>query len=63
MNCLTSITWKLYFNGLACNHGQCFGVVIISHNDAEFEMLSGLNYNCTNSQDKYKALLFDLEIL
>ena len=55
--------WKLYFDGSAYKEGQCVGVVIISPNGAEFEMSSRLNYNCTNNQAEYEALLFGLEIL
>jgi hypothetical protein len=55
--------WKLYFDGLACSDGQGIGIVLISLNDAYFEMASRLEYFYTNNQAEYEALLFSLEIL
>jgi ribonuclease HI len=37
--------------------------VLISHSGAEIEMSSRLNFNCTNNQTKYQALLFRLIML
>jgi ribonuclease HI len=55
--------WKLYFDGSASSDGQCIGIAFISPNDAYFEMVSWLEYFCTNNQAEYEALLFGLEIL
>jgi ribonuclease HI len=55
--------WKLYFDGSACSDGQGMGIVFISPNGACFEMVSRLEYFCTNNQAKYEAFLFGLEIL
>jgi ribonuclease HI len=56
-------SWKLYFNGSACNNGQGIGIVFISHSGACFEMSSRLECFCTNNQAEYETLLFGLEIL
>lgn len=43
INYITSTSWKLYFNGLACRKGQGVSKVIISPNGTEFEMSKRLN--------------------
>ena len=55
--------WKLYFDGSVCREGQGVGNVLISPNNVLYETLVRLEYNCTNNQAEYEALLFGLQYL
>lgn len=61
---VVSITpWKLMFHSYGTNHGSRIGVVIespscqITHVTVQFE------YECSNNQTRYVALIIGLEIL
>jgi ribonuclease HI len=60
---ITCTSWKLYSNGSVCDDGQGIGAVLISLNDAIFDMSNQLDEDCTNNQVEYEALLFGLEVL
>src|ERR1041385_1713710 len=55
--------WKLYFDGSVCREGQGVGTVLISTNNVIYETSVRLEYNCTNNQAEYEALLFGLQCL
>ena len=55
--------WKLYFDGSVCREGQGVGTILISPNNVIYETSVRLEYNCTNNQAEYEALLFGLQYL
>jgi hypothetical protein len=55
--------WEIFFDGSVCNHGQGVGCFIMSPNGVEYEMSTHLEFECTNNQVKYEALLNCLETL
>jgi hypothetical protein len=57
------ITWQLFFNGSVCGHGQGVGCFIVSPIGMEYELSIRLEFDCTNNQPKYEALLSGLEVL
>ena len=52
---ITCTSWKLFFDGSACDNGQEVGAV--------FELSNQLEDFCMNNQVEYEALLFGLEFL
>src|SRR3954454_11190652 len=63
LNLVSLVPWRLYFDGSVCGNVQGLGVVYISPTGTIFEASCRLEYNCTNNQAKYEALLFGLEFL
>jgi ribonuclease HI len=55
--------WKLHFDGSMYKKGLSVGIIIVSPNEAIFEVLKWLDQDCNNNQAKYETLLFGLEIL
>jgi ribonuclease HI len=55
--------WRLYFDGSVCREGQGTGTVLISPNNILYDTSVRLEYNCTNNQTEYEALLFGLQCL
>jgi hypothetical protein len=53
-------TWKLYFDGSVCVQGQGVGCFIESPHGVEQEVALRLEFECTNNQAEYKALLSGL---
>src|SRR3954471_3075383 len=62
INDVSVCPWKLYFDGSVCREGQSVGTVLISPN-VIYETSVRLEYNCTNNQAEYEALLFGLQYL
>jgi ribonuclease HI len=60
---LTITLCTLYFDGSVCNEGQGIDIMLVSPRNATFHFSSRLKFHCTNNQDEYEALLFDLELL
>jgi ribonuclease HI len=62
-----SVTWKLFFDGSVCGHrhghGHGVGCFIVSWVGMEYELSIQLDFDCTNNQAKYEALLSGLEVL
>jgi hypothetical protein len=55
--------WVMFFDGSVCNQGQGVGCFIKSPNGMEHELAIRLEFECTNNQAEYKALLSGLEVL
>jgi ribonuclease HI len=55
--------WKLFFDGSVCSQGQGIGCVIVSPHGVEYELSIRLEFECTNNQAEYEALLTGLETL
>jgi hypothetical protein len=55
--------WKLFFDGSVCSQGQGIGCVIVSPHGVEYELSIQLEFECTNNQAEYEALLTGLETL
>jgi ribonuclease HI len=56
-------TWRLFFDGSVCSQGQGVGCFVISPYVVEHEVSIRLEFECTNNQAEYEALLNDLAIL
>ena len=63
INLVSLVPWRLYFDGSVCSNGQGLDIVYISTTGTIFEASRRLEYNCTNNQAEYEALLFGLEFL
>jgi ribonuclease HI len=62
--CLVAASpWKLFFNRSVCAQGCGIGCVIVSPKGMVQEIVTQLEFKCTNNQAKYKALVADLELL
>jgi ribonuclease HI len=62
--CLADVeVWRLFFDGSMCIQGQGVGCVIVSPHGVEYELSIRLEFECTNNQAKYEALLVGLETL
>jgi hypothetical protein len=59
----TITPWPLYFDGSIYNERQGIDIELVSPRNATFDFSRRLKAHCTNSQAKYKALLFGLELL
>jgi hypothetical protein len=55
--------WKLFFNGYVCSLGQGIRCVIVSPHGIEYELSIRLEFECTNYQAEYEALLTGLKTL
>jgi ribonuclease HI len=55
--------WRLIFDGSVCSKGHIVGCFIISPSGVEYELSIRLEFECTNNQTKYEALLSGLEAL
>jgi ribonuclease HI len=60
INYITHNTLKFYFNGSACKDGQGIALLTFLLMVPFFEVSSRLDYNCTNNQAEYEALIFGL---
>lgn len=56
-------TWVLFFDGSMCSQRQGVGCVIRPPNQLENELFIQLEFECTNNQAKYEALVSGLDIL
>ncbi|MBI0385027.1 ribonuclease HI family protein, partial [Streptomyces albiflaviniger] len=63
LNLVSLVQWRLYFDGSVCSNGQGLGIVYISPTGTIFESSCRLEFDCTNNQAEYEALLFGLEFL
>jgi ribonuclease HI len=54
---------KMFFDGSVCGQGQGVGCLIVSPHGIEYELLTHLEFQCTNNQVEYEALLNGLEVL
>jgi hypothetical protein len=48
--CVKGGTWKRFFNGSVCSHGQGIGCFIISPSGAEYEMSTRLEFKCPTTR-------------
>jgi hypothetical protein len=55
--------WKLYFVGSVCDKGCGVGCMVQSPNGSVHELSNHLEFECTNNQIEFEALLTDLEFL
>ena len=55
--------WKLYFDGSRHQNGVGIGVLIISPDGEPTKIMFELNYECSNNETEYEALILGLEIL
>jgi hypothetical protein len=55
--------WKLFFDGSVCSQAQGIGCVIVSPHGVEYELSIWHEFECTNNQAEYEALLKRLETL
>jgi hypothetical protein len=53
--------WRMFFNGSVFSQGQGIGCVIISPHGIEYELSTWLEFECTNNQAEYEALLMSWE--
>jgi hypothetical protein len=62
--CLADVeVWRLFFDGSMCSQGQGVGCIIESPHGVEYELSIRLEFECTNNQAEYEALLVGLETL
>ncbi|GKV15421.1 hypothetical protein SLEP1_g26217 [Rubroshorea leprosula] len=57
------VPWKLIFDGSSTDSMSRAGIVIISPAGLKTQMSFQLDFNCTNNQAKYEALIIGLEVL
>jgi ribonuclease HI len=55
--------WVMFFDGSVCSQVQGIGCFIKSPNGMEHELSIRLEFECTNKQPEYEALLSGLEVL
>jgi hypothetical protein len=55
--------WKLFFDDSVHNKGHGIGCFIVSPNGVEYELSIWLEFECTNNQAEYEALLSGLPAL
>jgi hypothetical protein len=55
--------WKLFFDGSVCSQGRGVGCLIVSPSGSEHEISVRLEFDCTNNQAEYEALLIVLGLL
>jgi hypothetical protein len=60
---MEEVTWKLFFDGSVLAQGQGVGCFIGSPHGVEQEVALRLEFECTNNQAEYEALLSGLEML
>ncbi|GKU90944.1 hypothetical protein SLEP1_g4883 [Rubroshorea leprosula] len=57
------VPWKLIFDGSSTDSMSRAGIVIISPAGLKTQMSFQLDFNCTNNQAEYEALIIGLEVL
>lgn len=53
----------MYFDGSVCSKGRGIGCLIVSPNGIEYEVSTRLEFEFTNNQSEYEAVLNGLEIV
>jgi ribonuclease HI len=53
----------LFFDGSVCSQGRGIGCLIISPHGMEYEFSTWLEFECTNNQAEYEALLCGVEMI
>ncbi|XP_050233281.1 uncharacterized protein LOC126681773 [Mercurialis annua] len=56
-------TWEMWFDGSRTSQGAGAGVHIVTPLGASYQLSFRLQFECTNNQAEYEALIFGLEIL
>jgi ribonuclease HI len=56
-------TWTLFFDGSVCNQGCGIGFLVISPYGEKYEFSTRLEFECTNNQAEYEALLSRVELM
>jgi ribonuclease HI len=54
--------WTLFFDGSVCSQGCGVGFLVISPGEEEYEFSTRLEFECTNNQAEYEALLSGIEV-
>ncbi|GKV46004.1 hypothetical protein SLEP1_g53027 [Rubroshorea leprosula] len=60
---ISLVPWKLIFDGSSTDSMSGAGIVIISPAGLKTQMSFQLDFNCTNNQAEYEALIIGLEVL
>ncbi|GKV04468.1 hypothetical protein SLEP1_g16622 [Rubroshorea leprosula] len=60
---ISLVPWKLIFDGSSTESMSGAGVVVISLSGLKTQMSFQLDFNCTNNQAEYEALIIGLEML
>ncbi|GKV34366.1 hypothetical protein SLEP1_g42743 [Rubroshorea leprosula] len=60
---ISLVPWKLIFDGSSTETMSGAGVVVISPSGLKTQMSFQLDFNCTNNQAEYEALIIGLEML
>ncbi|GKV33998.1 hypothetical protein SLEP1_g42429 [Rubroshorea leprosula] len=60
---ISLVPWKLIFDGSSTETMYGAGVVVISPSELKTQMSFQLDFNCTNNQAEYEALIIGLEML
>ncbi|XP_050207554.1 uncharacterized protein LOC126656970 [Mercurialis annua] len=63
ISCCDIAVWEMWFDGSRTSQGEGAGVHIISPLGASYQLSFKLQFECTNNQAEYEALIFGLEIL
>jgi ribonuclease HI len=63
MGVIEAESWRVFFDGSVCVQGRGVGCFIVSAHGAEYELSIWLEFECTNYQAEYKALLSSLEMV
>jgi ribonuclease HI len=53
----------LFFDGSVCSQGYGVGLLVISPCGEEYEFSTRLEFDCTNNQAEYEALLSEIEVV
>ncbi|GKV32763.1 hypothetical protein SLEP1_g41344 [Rubroshorea leprosula] len=60
---ISLVPWKLIFDGSSIDSMSGAGIIIISPVGLKTQMSFQLDFNCTNNQAEYEALIIGLEVL
>ncbi|GKV39527.1 hypothetical protein SLEP1_g47285 [Rubroshorea leprosula] len=60
---ISLVPWKLIFDGSSTDSMSGAGIIIISPTGLKTQMSFQLDFNCTNNQAEYEALIIGLEVL
>ncbi|XP_050207563.1 uncharacterized protein LOC126656983 [Mercurialis annua] len=63
ISCCDISIWEMWFDGYRTSQGAGAGVHIVSPLGASYRLSFKLQFECTNNQAEYDALIFGLEIL
>ncbi|XP_050211539.1 uncharacterized protein LOC126661720 [Mercurialis annua] len=63
ISCCDIAIWEMWFDGSRTSLGAGAGVHIVSPLGASYQLSFKLQFECTNNQAEYEALIFGLEIL